>query len=175
MRKILLIFGVLNDADVDWLTRHGKRCALNQGAVLVEEGRPMDSVHIILEGSFAVTTTVGRGKTLAKLGPGEVVGEVSFVDNRPPVGSVTALVPATVLSLPRRVVVERVSQDGGFAARFYRAIALTLAHRLRKLMVLAGNPGDRSEAADELDADVLDTVHLAGARFERMLGHVLVN
>ena len=174
MRKVLLIFSVLSDADVEWMTRHGRRRNLEAGGVLVEEGRALDSLHVILEGSFSVTTAARRAQPIVRLRPGEVVGEISFVDSRAPVGSVTALTPATVLSLPRSVVADRLSRDTGFAARFYRAIALTLAHRLRKMMVLSGSPTPAgTEAADELDAGVLDTVHMAGARFERMVAQVL--
>jgi len=174
MRKVVFIFGVLSDPDVEWMTMNGERRDLEAGGVLVQEGQVLDSLHIVLEGVFAVTTAARRAQAVARLGPGEVVGEVSFVDSRAPVGSVTALTAATVLTLPRAVVAERLSRDTGFAARFYRAIALTLAHRLRKMILLSASPdGVAAASADELDADVLDTVHLAGARFERMLAHVL--
>ncbi len=174
MRKVLLIFGVLSDQDVDWLTANGRRQHLAAGDVLVREGRTLDSLHIVLEGTFAVTLAARHGEAVARLGAGEVVGEVSFVYSRTPIGSVAALTAATVLTLPQAVVADQLVCDTAFAARFYRAIALTLAYRLRKLMISAANPASPAgEVADELDANVLDNVHLAGARFERMLKRVL--
>jgi CRP-like cAMP-binding protein len=174
MRKVLFIFGVLNDSDVDWMTANGRPQHLKTGSVLVQEGRQLDSLHLVLKGAFSVTMAARSEHAVARLGPGEVVGEVSFVDSRAPIGSVTALAAATVLTLPRGAVATRLGQDTGFAARFYRAIALTLAHRLRKMTIVAANPNNPEvDLADELDADVLDSVHLAGARFDRMLAQVL--
>lgn len=174
MRKVLFIFGVLSDQDVDWLTTNGRRRDLAVGDVLVHEGLTPDLLHIVLEGAFAVTVAARPGETIARLVTGEVVGEVSFVDSRAPIGTVTALTEATVLTLPRILVSERLGRDTAFASRFYRAIALTLAYRLRKLMLTAVNPAaPEVETSDELDASVLDNVHLAGARFERMLQRVL--
>lgn len=174
MKKVLFIFGVLDDADVDWMTRHGRRRAVVAGEVLVREGQALDALHIVLEGAFEVTVAARRSPALARLGAGEVVGEVSFVDSRAPVGTVTALRGGSVLTLGRSLVAERLARDTGFSARFHRAIALTLAHRLRKLMMpAAGAEGGDDGAGDELDAGVLDTVHLAGARFERMLAQLL--
>jgi CRP-like cAMP-binding protein len=175
MRKVLLIFGVLSDQDVDWLTAHGRRQSLAAGDVLVREGRTLESLYIVLQGAFAVRLATRRGEAVARLYAGEVVGEVSFVDSRTPIGTVVALTAATVWTLPQSLVADQLVRDPAFAARFYRAIALTLAYRLRKMMLSAANPASpEGEGADELDDNVLDNVHLAGARFERMLKRVMV-
>lgn len=174
MRKVLYVFGVLSDQDVDWLTTNGCPRKLATGEVLVQEGRALDSLYVVLEGSFAVTMAARGGTPVARSRSGEVIGEISFVDSRLPIASVTAEMPSTVLGISQALVAEKLRKDESFGARFYRAIALTLAYRLRKTMIMANNPpapGDHD--ADELDDNVLDNLHLAGGRFDRMLKRVL--
>ena len=65
----------------------------------------------------------------------------------------------------------KLAADNGFGSRFYRALAVFLADRLREARRSSGN---RSVAAaeigdDELDAGILDRVSNAGDRFSRML------
>ncbi len=65
----------------------------------------------------------------------------------------------------------KLAADDGFGSRFYRALAVFLADRLRDARRASGN---RSVAAaeiadDELDAGILDRVSNAGDRFNRML------
>ena len=54
MRKALLFFGVLNDSDVDWLIATGRRERVAPGAVLIHEGRALETIYIVLTGAFTV-------------------------------------------------------------------------------------------------------------------------
>ena len=38
MRKVLFIFGVLNDSDIDWMARTGSRREIRRQQVLIQEG-----------------------------------------------------------------------------------------------------------------------------------------
>ena len=81
---------------------------------------------------------------------------------------------ATVLSISRARLTRKLEEDSGFAARFYRALGVFLASRLRKSQRRLGYEGsgildDEVEHEDELDPEVLEHVALAGARFEWML------
>lgn len=114
------------------------------------------------------------GERITTLGCGEVVGELSFLDSRPPVATVTAEETSEVLSLSRDRLQAQLDSDPGFAARFYRALGVFMAHRLRRTVRQFGYGGDQSlvqtyEYDDELDADLLDQVSLAGARFDWMM------
>jgi CRP/FNR family cyclic AMP-dependent transcriptional regulator len=172
MRKALYILGQLNDGDVEWLARHGTKQVLADGEIIIREGSPIDTLFIALNGQLQVTLTDGR--EVARLGIGEVVGEMSLVDNFPPAATVTAAGPALVLALRRTVLQKRLAAEPQFAARFYRALAIFLADRLRATTRRFGygETGDLdNEAAleDELDEAVLDTVSQAGERFVRLL------
>ena len=171
MKKVLFLLGQVSDEDVEWFMSVGVRETIPAGDVLIRRGHPVDAVYIVLSGSFSVT--VGS-REVNRLGSGEVVGEMSFVDARPPSATVTALETSSVFAIPRTSLAARLQDDTAFAARFYRALTLFLSDRLRSTVGLLGYGDDRDlETEDlqqeELNPEVLDTIHLAGSRFSGML------
>lgn len=178
MRKVLYILGQLSDDDIEWLTRVGQRQRLPAHSVLIREGQHADALYLLLDGTLIITLKAMQNKEIDRAFCGEIVGEMSFVDSRPPSATVRALDDCTVLSVPRSVLNQRLEHDTGFAARFYRAIALFLSDRLRQTTRVAVAWASQSldedvDADDELDAAVLDNVHLAGARFDRILKRLM--
>ncbi len=172
MRKVLYILGQLNDGDVEWLARHGTRRSVADGEIIVYEGQPVDHLFITLTGQFRVG--LRDGQEVTRLGAGEVVGEIAFVDSAPPSATVTAIGPAVVLALPKARLQRQLATDPPFAARFYRALAIFLADRLRATTrrLGYGATGDLDNEAlleGELDPSVLDTLSQAGDRFTRLL------
>ncbi len=171
MRKVLVMWGVLDDSDIEWMMTHGQTQEFPSGAVLIKEGQSIDTMYVLLEGAFEVS--VGDA-VVARLLSGEIVGEVSFVDDRPTLATVKSIDAAKALAIPRDRLSRQLENDAGFAARFYRALAVLLADRLRSTSSLhAYGSTERLEAdieyEDELNPDILDTVALAGARFEWMM------
>jgi CRP/FNR family cyclic AMP-dependent transcriptional regulator len=179
MRKVLVILGQLSDGDVEWLATAGTREKVAAGRVLIEEGQPISSMYILLDGHMTVSLKgIGNVATLAS---GEIMGEMSMVDSRPPSASVTAASDCLVLSISKDALQRKLDADVAFAARFYKAIATFLSDRLRGTVRRLGY-GDSGASLDEdveldgeLDLNVLDSVHLAGARFERMLKRLMGN
>jgi|ERR1700722_10980083 CRP/FNR family cyclic AMP-dependent transcriptional regulator len=172
MRKVLFILGQLNDDDVAWLAQNGTRSVLADGQVLVQEGQAVESLFITLDGRLRVT--LRDGLEVAQISVGEVIGEIAFVDAAPPSATVTAVGEAIVLALSKPLLLQRLESDFGFAARFYRALAIFLADRLRATTrrLGYGGAGDLDRDAvleDELDLNVLDNVSQAGERFSRLL------
>jgi CRP-like cAMP-binding protein len=172
MRKALYILGQLNDSDVEWLAHQGGRQRLADGQIIVHEGLAVDALFITLGGRLRVS--LSDGQEVAQLGVGEVIGEIAFVDSSPPSATVAAIGDAVVLALPKALLQQRMEADTAFAARFYRALAIFLADRLRTTTRRLGYGGagdlDSSEILeDELDAGVLDTISQAGERFTRLL------
>jgi CRP/FNR family cyclic AMP-dependent transcriptional regulator len=164
----------LADGDVDWMIHNGTRTKVPAGTALIREGEPLQVLYVVLDGQLAVTLAALGGKPIAHLQSGEILGELSFLDSRPPSASVTAVEPSTVLSIPRARLTEKLEQDDGFAARFYRALGVFLASRLRKSQQRLGYDSDQildDDVAheDELDPELLENVALAGARFDWML------
>lgn len=129
-------------------------------------------MYIVLEGSLSVCAQGDTGSEIARLGSGEIVGEMSFIDARPPLATVIALELSLVLSISRTQLTAKLEQDSSFAAHFYRALAIFLSYRLRDTVGMLGYGVHRQVSPgsdDELDDNLLDTVHVAGSRFERLL------
>src|SRR5690349_359554 len=61
MRKVLFLFGQLNDDDVEWMLTAGTRRFVPAGGVLIQQGVPVDAVFILLEGTLAVWLKSRRG------------------------------------------------------------------------------------------------------------------
>jgi CRP/FNR family transcriptional regulator, cyclic AMP receptor protein len=183
MRKVLFLSGQLNDDDVEWMLTAGNKRFVPAGGVVIEQGVPVDALFILLEGKLAVRLRPRRGpeRQLAALNAGEIVGEMSFVDARPPSATVKALEDSTVFALSKATLNRKLAADFGFAARFYRALAIylstTVRERHRDLAPGGGveTDADEEDDVDELDPNVLDGVYLAGERFDRMVKRVMVS
>ena len=175
MRKSLYILGHLSDEDVEWMLTFGRRHPVKPGDILILQGQPVEDLYMILEGTFSVSDDRRGGQELARVGSGEIVGEMSFIDANPPSATVTAVEDGLVLALSRSLLQQRLDQDTAFGSRFYFALAVFLSDRLRatEARLLGGGEhvplGEDELEEDELDPNVLDKVHLAGARFKHML------
>jgi CRP-like cAMP-binding protein len=62
------------------------------GEVVVREGEPGATLLLVAEGHFVATTRRADGgdEVLSEIGPGEVVGEMAFLDPAPRVATVSA-------------------------------------------------------------------------------------
>jgi CRP-like cAMP-binding protein len=172
LRKVLYIFGLLTDADIDWMARVGARRRVKDGEVLIEQGKSVDSIILLLEGRLSVAVKdVGL---VARLGVGEIVGEMSMVDSAPPSATVVAEGECLILLLDKSTLLQKLAADAPFGSRFYQALAVFLADRLRQMEQRLSGNDERDLAAeailkDELDPGILDHVAMAGDRFDRML------
>ncbi|MBL8412834.1 MAG: cyclic nucleotide-binding domain-containing protein [Propionivibrio sp.] len=171
MRKVLYILGQLTDQDTDWLAVVGKRLHVKSGELLVRQGEHLEQLFIVLDGELKVLAA--QGQEIARVGVGDILGEMSFVDDSPTSASVQTISEVLVLAVEHRLISQRMAADAAFAARFYKSIAIFLADRMRNVLARFGygeSAGDVDEMQlGELDGHVLDTLHLAGSRFDRML------
>jgi CRP-like cAMP-binding protein len=80
-----------------------RRRRYDRGEIVVREGDPSDSLHLVASGrlTIRISTSDGENATINLLGPGDYFGELSLLDGQPPVRSATivALEPAETLSL----------------------------------------------------------------------------
>lgn len=169
VRKVLFIFSVLSDGDVEWLAGAGERVHVDPGIVLIALGARVDFVYFVLDGQLAIRTR--SNDILRTLEAGEIVGEMSLVDPAPTNVSVEVAQESTLLRISDAVLRDKLAADLGFASRFYRALCVFLADRMRHTTQRLGYGASAEDphARDELNEELLDNVHLAGARFERML------
>jgi CRP-like cAMP-binding protein len=173
MRKVLYILGQLDDEDIEWLVRKGRRFQPEPSAVLIREGVPASELFFVLSGEVVIRVS-GVGE-VARLGRGEVVGEMSLIDSAPPSATVETVAGALILGVEKRDIQARLDENAAFSGRFYKALAIFLADRLRNTTQRMNARTGLSAGAvmeDELDEGILDTLSLAGARFEHLLARL---
>jgi len=167
MKKVLFILGELSDRDIDWLVEVGRREEVPAGRVLIYEGRSVDTLYILLDGTLIVSISAVE-RQIARLSSGEVVGEMSFIDSRPPSATVQTLEPCLVLAVPRARLAEKLQQDEGFGCRFYKALAMLLSQRLRGTVKQLSEDTPKIPVVPDSEPGS-ESVAIAQARFERLL------
>ena len=173
MRKALYILADLDDTDVRWLVDNGRRRFVGAGETLIAEGRA--DRHALYRHRRRACGRDRAGMRVAKLATGDIVGEMSLIEKRPPVGfSSPPSAKRKSSACHKRRSVPACKTDIAFAARFYRALAVFLSDRLahNRLAPWLRQRQRRDRAAfrsDELDEGALDTLHVAGDRMRRML------
>lgn len=72
---------------------------------LFREGDPPDAMYVVKAGKFAVVKSKNNSEiVLAEIGPGAMVGEMAFFDNKPRSASVKALKDSDVIILPYKAL-----------------------------------------------------------------------
>lgn len=116
--------------DVRALASRARLQSFREGAVLVREGEPGDSLHVIVSGAvrISISSSEGEEATVAALGPGDCIGEFSIFDRLP--RSATA----TATQKTQTFVVTREDFSTWLQNRPHAAMALleTMSLRLRR-------------------------------------------
>jgi extracellular factor (EF) 3-hydroxypalmitic acid methyl ester biosynthesis protein len=118
----------------DWalLRDHIRPASFPRGSVILPEGGHRRALHLVSSGTVRVEQGQnGRGIALAVLGPGEIFGEMGFVENAPASASVVAEDDAMIDIIEGEALQSVMASEPGFAVRFYHSIAITLIRRLR--------------------------------------------
>ena len=94
------IFDELSSHELDLLAARLQPESFQAGEVIFSEGEPGDKFIIIESGQVRVTQKVEGAETeLSRRGPGEYVGEIALIQNRPRTATITAMVDTNLLSL----------------------------------------------------------------------------
>ena len=95
---------LLGEADWSKLDSLGRRVRFPRGTRLMHEGEPGERVMLLLDGHVKASCVSPEGNelVLSFRGPGDVLGELSFLDGEPRSSSVTAIEPVEALVLPAR-------------------------------------------------------------------------
>lgn len=181
IREGLTVFAELQDSDLDWFIAAGQMQHITAQTALVHRDRPVDALHILLEGVLSLNTAEAESNhlvsafanlrerppeaELARLSRGEMVGETLLVETHPSAVTVRALKDCQILSIPRWRLAAKLQHDVGFAARFYRVLAMLLATKHQAILRQCGG----SNLLGDTD---LAQVGLAEARFEWMLKRI---
>ncbi|HBK97143.1 MAG TPA: cyclic nucleotide-binding protein [Microcoleaceae bacterium UBA10368] len=176
-KKALFILSQLNNDDINWIVHKGKKEVIYPDAILIHEGRQIDALYIVLKGALIVLIDGDGTKELAEIVSGEIVGEVSFIDARPPLATVKAIEKTELLAIPRRQLIIKLQQDLGFASRFYYGISLCLADRMRGTVrhIEYGRNIELEEPElerEDINPSVMENLALAQAKFNWLMQNV---
>ena len=131
MRALISLISQLTDDDVQWIFQTATEQQIAENTVLIAEGGDVPAIYFVLEGLLGVFAADSGGRRLALVGPGEIVGEMSFLELRAPTESVQAIEATMLLVLPRAALEAKLAEDIGFASRFHKGLAHSLSQRLR--------------------------------------------
>jgi CRP-like cAMP-binding protein len=118
----------------DWALVADKaiRRKFKPGDSLVQEGRRTHGVFILLQGA-ALVQIPGHSPD-RDIGPGEVCGEISFLDELPATANVIARDETEVYYLDRPTLQSLFELFPHLGSRFYRSLASILSRRLREVI-----------------------------------------
>ena len=135
---------------------------LEPGTVIIEEGARSEEMYVLVEGELVVTTTQGSQTIeLARIKPGEVVGELALLDNAPRIASVSAVGPSLVVRVPASAF-NRLLEDPRVARRMFR----TVTSRLRSTEETLRH-GERMAALGRMAAQLMHELNNPAAAVGR--------
>ncbi len=127
-------FHALTAEEKNDLLAAGNVVTYETGETVIAENETVDSLLVIKLGSLRVTRTYLDDMTAefaGPLGPGEVIGEMSFIDGKGASASLIADGQVEILSVSRHAVFEMLDADLGFKARFFESLFMDLSRKLR--------------------------------------------
>ena len=127
----------------DWalVADKASRVRFKKGDVLVEKGKRANGVYLLLKGTARVQ--IPSQTATPVIGPGEICGEMSFLEDAPASASVVSQSEVEAYYLDRPTLQSLFELFPHLASRFYRSLAMNLSRRLRELI---GPKSERSGA-----------------------------
>ena len=118
----------------DWMLLLDRAQPVNfrKGDVLVQQASESKTLFIIAAGKVRVSIS---GKVLAQIGPGEICGEMAFLEDSRPSATATAEDEVQAFSIEWKTLIELFELFPHVASRFYRSLAVNLSRRLREQII----------------------------------------
>jgi CRP-like cAMP-binding protein len=128
------LFRYFTEAERDRIEAIGQTRRIAEGDFLIHAGESDSTLFAIEDGHLDIIgKDDGRETVLATVGAGDVIGEVSFIDDSPRSVSVRAGEETTVRAWEKRTLSEALAFDPQLLAKFSVAMSELLVERLRDL------------------------------------------
>jgi CRP-like cAMP-binding protein len=136
-------FTQLTDAERETLFQSVAPRTFRAGEAIITQGALQATMYVLVKGEVKVERHAtgdaderprAKGSEvvhIAELGPGQVFGEMSFLDRAPSSATVTALTDIEVLAIGRAEIDRIAAMDRTFPDRFYQCLAMALVDKLR--------------------------------------------
>ena len=135
--------GLVHLTQNDWalIVDKAARVKFQAGERLVQKGKRTHGIHLILSGTASVQ--IPSHGTSLELNPGEICGEISFLDELPATAEVVAKEAVEAYYLDGPTLESLFQLFPHLGSRFYRSLAGILSRRLRELIA----PPSRAKVA----------------------------
>ena len=158
------------------MTQFGRKKMVSANDFLIQTSVQLGSIYFVLSVRFQIE--LPDGTLIAKIKSGEILGEMSFIEEELPSVNVKAAENSSVVALDYEFMHERFRESPSFEARFYKAISLFLSSRLRGVAgKLSYGKAEMKESKElkmlesSIDNATLQRIQIAGERFNRLLSH----
>jgi CRP/FNR family cyclic AMP-dependent transcriptional regulator len=126
----------LTPAEVNVLGALVQLRTLVDAEVLLPEGARDGHLHVVIRGRIDVVKDTAHGRSLLHtLEPGDLVGELSFMDDEPRYAALIASGPTEVLVLDRRDFETLVDREPRVVYKVMRAV-MRVAHKVQRRLSL---------------------------------------
>ncbi|UCD38314.1 MAG: Crp/Fnr family transcriptional regulator [Fidelibacterota bacterium] len=110
---------------------------IKKGEVIFQDGKPGQSMFIVLEGQVEISKMLGDQKTiLAKLGAGSIFGEMAIIDSQPRSATATAATNTILLEISREMFRSRLEDIPKWLQAFYAIIVERLRTATKNQSIL---------------------------------------
>ena len=127
----------------DWalVADKASRVHFKKGQALIQSGERANGVYLLLKGTARVK--IPPQPVVPTIGPGEICGEMSFLEEAPASTTVVAEEDVDAYHLDRPTLDSLFELYPHLASRFYRSLARNLSRRLRDLIGPSSGPPAR--------------------------------
>jgi signal transduction histidine kinase len=120
-------FTDLPDDLLERVSRSTELIEVPADTVIIDEGSESGEMYVVVSGELSVSKhSASKDVELARIGPGEVVGEIALLDEAPRTATVTALIDSAVIRVPVAAFEDLLSDP-----RVVRRMFRTVTSRLR--------------------------------------------
>jgi len=120
----------------DWMliVDKAKRAAFKKDDVLIQAGKQHKTLYLVVKGAARVETA--SKAFIARLEPGEIFGEMAFLENGVASANVTASGALEVCAIEWSALQDLFELYPHMGSRFYRSLAVNLSRRLREVIAV---------------------------------------
>lgn len=137
---------------------------------LFREGDAPDAMYVIKSGKLAVVKTKQNSEiVLAEIGPGAMVGEMAFFDNKPRSASVKAMKDTDVIVLPYKALHAQFATFPEWAKAIMRTVNEHLRQANARIKALDKAPTEEDEMfPPHTVTKLVSILNLVGAKYGKM-------
>jgi CRP/FNR family cyclic AMP-dependent transcriptional regulator len=119
----------------DWalFIDRAKEVTFQKDEILIHKGKQTKMVYLLVKGTASIEADFKA--RIAQIGPGQISGEMAFLENNVASATVTAEEEVQAYAIEWSALADLFELFPHMASRFYRSLAVTLARRLRDQII----------------------------------------